>query len=244
MDPILQLDACALRERLADGALRVVELAHACLARIAQREPEVRAWAWHDRDFVLRQAEALDAHRAAGRPLGPLHGLPVGIKDIIDTEGIPTENGTVIDAGRVPTADAFVVARLRQAGAIVMGKTVTSELAFRTAGATRNPLNPDHTPGGSSSGSAAAVADRMVPLAIGTQTAGSVVRPASFCGVVGYKPRRCSATMPPMSRRGLPRRRACCRRRAPHRRSSRRSLSCVSRHGTRRRWTCMRRLPN
>jgi aspartyl-tRNA(Asn)/glutamyl-tRNA(Gln) amidotransferase subunit A len=187
-DRLLELDALALRERLAGGALRAVGLAEACLARIAAREPEVQAWAWLDSDHVLAQARALDQHRASGRAIGPLHGLPVGIKDIIDTAGIPTENGTAIDAGRVPVTDAFVVARLRQAGAVVMGKTVTAELAFIGPGKTRNPNDPAHTPGGSSSGSAAAVAAGMVPLALGTQTGGSVVRPASFCGVVGYKP--------------------------------------------------------
>lgn len=188
MDPILQLNAVELRDRLAGGALRAVELARACLARIEAREPEVQAWAWLDSEHVMRQAEALDAHRAGGRAIGPLHGLPVGIKDIIDTEGMGTENGTVLDAGRVPDRDAVLVSRLKQAGALIMGKTVTTELANRAPGRTRNPHNPEHTPGGSSSGSAAAVADHMLPLAIGTQTAGSVIRPAAFCGVVGYKP--------------------------------------------------------
>jgi aspartyl-tRNA(Asn)/glutamyl-tRNA(Gln) amidotransferase subunit A len=185
---LFDLDAVALRDRLAAGALRTVELAEACLARIAEREPEVQAWAWLDGDHVLAQARALDEHRAAGRAIGPLHGLPVAIKDCIDTARIPTENGTVLDAGRVPAEDAWVVARLRQAGALIMGKTATAELAFQTPGKTRNPHNPAHTPGGSSSGSAAAVACGMVPLALGTQTGGSVIRPASFCGVVGFKP--------------------------------------------------------
>lgn len=188
MDPILQLSAAELRDRMAEGALRAVELARACLARVEAREPEVQAWAWLDSEHVMRQAEALDAHRASGQAVGPLHGLPVGIKDIIDTEGMGTENGTVLDAGRVPDRDAVLVTRLKQAGALIMGKTVTTELANRAPGRTRNPHNPEHTPGGSSSGSAAAVADHMLPLAIGTQTAGSVIRPAAFCGVVGYKP--------------------------------------------------------
>jgi Asp-tRNA(Asn)/Glu-tRNA(Gln) amidotransferase A subunit family amidase len=188
VDPNLQLGAIELRDRLAAGALRATELVQACLAEIERREPDVGAWAWLDGDHALQQARALDDYRASGRPIGPLHGLPVGIKDIIDTAGIPTENGTIIDAGRVPGDDAFVVSRLRQAGAVILGKTVTSELAYRTAGKTRNPHDPSRTPGGSSSGSAAAVAACMVPLALGTQTAGSVIRPASFCGVVGYKP--------------------------------------------------------
>lgn len=187
-DPILGLDAVALRDRLAGGALRTVELVEACLAQVERREPAVGAWAWIDPDFARHQAKALDEHRAAGRPVGPLHGLPVGLKDIVDTAAIPTENGTAIDAGRVPPEDAYVVRRLKAAGAVIMGKTVTTELALRHPGPTRNPHAPGHTPGGSSSGSAAAVAAAMVPLAIGTQTVGSVIRPASFCGVVGYKP--------------------------------------------------------
>jgi Asp-tRNA(Asn)/Glu-tRNA(Gln) amidotransferase A subunit family amidase len=136
----------------------------------------------------MEQARALDRHRESGRAIGPLHGLPVGIKDIIDTARIPTENGCALDRGRVPLRDAFVVERLKTAGAIVMGKTVTTELAFLHPGKTRNPHNPAHTPGGSSSGSAAAVAAGMVPLAVGTQTGGSVIRPAAFCGVTGFKP--------------------------------------------------------
>lgn len=187
-DPLLTLGAVELRDRIAAGELRAVELAEACLAAIERLEPAIGAWAWLDRDHALRQARALDEHRASGRPIGPLHGLPVGLKDIVDTAGIPTENGTAVDAGRVPVDDAFVVRRLRQAGALVMGKTVTTELAFRSPGRTRNPHDPARTPGGSSSGSAAAVAARMVPLAVGTQTVGSVIRPASFCGIVGFKP--------------------------------------------------------
>ncbi|MEO3430380.1 amidase [Pelagibius sp. CAU 1746] len=187
-DDILRLDAVELRDRLAGGALRAVELAEACLGVVGRREEDVGAWAWLDGDHVMQQARRLDEHRAAGRPIGPLHGLPVGLKDVIDTEGIPTENGTPLDAGRKPSADAYVVKRLKQAGALIMGKTVTTELALRSPGKTRNPHDPAHTPGGSSSGSAAAVAAGMVPLALGTQTVGSVIRPASFCGVVGYKP--------------------------------------------------------
>jgi aspartyl-tRNA(Asn)/glutamyl-tRNA(Gln) amidotransferase subunit A len=188
LDPILQLTALELRDRLARGALRAVDLAKACITQIEAREPEVHAWAWLDSDHVMGQASRLDAYRASGRPIGPLHGLPVGIKDIIDTAKIPTENGTELDAGRVPGRNAVVVSRLQQAGAIIMGKTVTTELAFFGPGKTRNPHDPSRTPGGSSSGSAAAVAARMVPLAVGTQTAGSVIRPAAFCGVTGFKP--------------------------------------------------------
>jgi len=187
-DALLAADVATLRERLATGALGAEELAEACLDRIAAREPEVQAWTYLDPDFVRAQARALDQSRKAGRPTGPLHGVPVGLKDVIDTARIPTENGCVLDEGRRPLFDAFVVERLKQAGAIIMGKTVTTELAFLHPGKTRNPHNPEHTPGGSSSGSAAAVADGHVPLAIGTQTGGSVIRPASYCGVTGYKP--------------------------------------------------------
>ena len=182
------LSAVALRDRMVAGALRPTEVAETCLAAIEAREPSVGAWAWLDGDYVMRQARALEDLRATGRPVGPLYGLPVGIKDIIDTQGVPTENGTVLDAGRVPATDAFVVSQLRRAGAVIMGKTVTTELAYLAPGRTRNPHNAEFSPGGSSQGSAAAVAAGMVPLAIGTQTGGSVIRPAAFCGVVGFKP--------------------------------------------------------
>jgi Asp-tRNA(Asn)/Glu-tRNA(Gln) amidotransferase A subunit family amidase len=187
-EAILALSAVALRDRLASGALRAVELVEACLTRIAATEPTVQAWAWLDGEYALEQARALDKRRQAGLPIGALHGLPVGLKDVIDTKGIPTANGTPIDAGRVPNEDAWIVARLRAEGAIIMGKTVSTECAFMYPGKTTNPHNPAHTPGGSSQGSAAAVAAGMVPLAVGTQTGGSVIRPASFCGVVGFKP--------------------------------------------------------
>ena len=178
----------ALRDRLASGALRAVELAEACLAAVRAREGEIGAWAHLDPDAVMAEARRLDALRASGRPLGPLHGLPVGVKDIIDVAGMPGENGTPADLGRRPTQDAAPVQRLRAAGALVMGKTVTTELAFLNPSRTRNPANPAHTPGGSSAGSAAAVAAGMAPLALGTQTGGSVIRPAAYCGVVGFKP--------------------------------------------------------
>ncbi|GAA0309914.1 amidase [Rhodovulum strictum] len=184
----LSLGAVAIRDKLTAGEFRATDLVEVCLARIAATEPEVQAWAWLDGDHAIAQAEALDRHRESGRAIGPLHGLPVGLKDVIDTAKIPTLNGAALDEGRVPQRDAFVVDRLRAAGAIVMGKTVTTELAFLHPGKTRNPHNPAHTPGGSSSGSAAAVAAGMVPLAVGTQTGGSVIRPASFCGVTGFKP--------------------------------------------------------
>lgn len=185
---ILALDAASLRDRLASGAVSALDVTEAYLAEIAARDPEIRAFAWHDPDHARAQARARDAHRQRGLAIGPLHGLPVAIKDIIDTAGIPTENGSALDKGRRPLKESFVAERLRAAGAVIIGKTVTTELAFMDPADTRNPHNPAHTPGGSSSGSAAAVAAAMAPLAIGTQTGGSVIRPASFCGVVGFKP--------------------------------------------------------
>ncbi len=170
------------------GEIDCVELTQACLDRIAEVEDSVQAWAHLEPQRALEQAQAADDARREGKPLGPLHGVPVGVKDIFDTADYPTEDGTVLHAGRTPLADATAVARLRAAGALVMGKTVTTELAAYAPGKTRNPHATGHTPGGSSSGSAAAVASFMVPLAIGTQTNGSVIRPAAYCGVVGYKP--------------------------------------------------------
>ena len=176
--------AMAIRQ----GRLTSVRLVQACLDRIAEVEPAVEAWSFLDPAYAIAQAEARDRARNAGESLGPLHGIPVGVKDIFDTADMPTENGTVLHAGRRPTEDAMVVALLRAAGAVILGKTVTTELAVYAPGKTRNPHDPSRSPGGSSSGSAAAVAARMVPLAIGSQTNGSVIRPAAYCGVVGYKP--------------------------------------------------------
>ncbi|HJQ62655.1 MAG TPA: amidase, partial [Burkholderiales bacterium] len=173
-----------------EGQISAVELAEACLARVRELESRVQAWTFLDPEHVLAQARALDEYRKAGNPLGPLHGVPVGIKDIIDTADMPTEDGTVLHAGRTPAQDATVVTRLRAAGAVIMGKTVTTELATYAPGKTRNPHNSEHSPGGSSSGSAAAVACGMVPLAVGSQTNGSVIRPAAFCGTYGFKPTR------------------------------------------------------
>lgn len=188
MTAAVALGVVELRDRLASGALDALALVESYIARIESREEVVGAWAWFDPEFARAQARTLDSYRRAGRPLGRLHGLPVGLKDVIDTRSIPTENGAAHDKGRVPLRDAFIVERLKAEGAIIMGKTVTTELAFMHPGKTTNPHNPAHSPGGSSQGSAAAVADGMVPLAIGTQTGGSVIRPASFCGVTGYKP--------------------------------------------------------
>ena len=169
---------------IAAGKLTAVQLAEDCLAQVAKREEAVQAWAHIDPQQVLAQARERDAEK----PRSALHGIPVAIKDIIDTGDMPTEYGSPIYAGHRPRSDAACVTVLRNAGAVIMGKTVTAEFAMTTPGKTRNPLNAAHTPGGSSSGSAAAVADHMVPLALGTQTGGSVLRPAAFCGVVGFKP--------------------------------------------------------
>jgi len=168
-----------------EGRATVQDYVASCSNRIAALEPKVQAWEWFD-----PQRAMADAEERAGGILAdlPLYGIPVGVKDIINTRGIPTRMGSRIFYNNVPSLSAWVVRRLEALGGLVMGKTVTTEFAFRTAGKTRNPWNPAHTPGGSSSGSAAAVAAGFVPVAIGTQTLGSVIRPAAFCGVVGYKP--------------------------------------------------------
>lgn len=184
MGSVLELSASEAARRIRDGELSSVELVQACLDRIEDREPDLQAWAHLDPEHALAQARDRDA----AAPRGVLHGVPVGIKDIIDTRDLPTTHGSSAYDGRRPADDAPCVARLREAGAVILGKTVTTELALFTPGPTRNPHDPSRTPGGSSSGSAAAVADGMVPVALGTQTAGSVVRPAAFCGVYGLKP--------------------------------------------------------
>ncbi|HEY1746343.1 MAG TPA: amidase [Xanthobacteraceae bacterium] len=178
------LSAAEIVAQTTAGKLRCEEIARACLARIQAREGRVKAWSFIDPDLVVARARALDADAKRG----PLHGVPVGIKDIIETCDMPTEMGSPIYRGYRSKSDASCVALLRAAGAIVFGKTVTCEFAGVTAGETTNPHNSARTPGGSSSGSAAAVADFMVPIALGTQTGGSVQRPCSYCGIVGYKP--------------------------------------------------------
>ncbi len=183
-EPLHRLDAVTLAGRLAAGTLQDAALAEALIERSAALEPHLQAWAWFDAATARRRAHALD--RSA--PPGALFGLPLAVKDNIDTAGIPTAYGSSLYAGHVPAADAACVALARAAGAWVLGKTACTEFANMTPCATRNPWHPGHTPGGSSSGSAAAVAAGMAPLALGTQTAGSVIRPAAFCGIVGYKP--------------------------------------------------------
>ena len=182
------LGAAAAVQRMRSGEFSARDYALALLERVRVTEAEVQAWQRLDPDHLLAQADRADEAHRAGAGHGALHGMPVGIKDVIDTADLPTENGTVLHAGRQPRRDAEVVRRIRAAGGLVMGKTVTTELATYAAGKTRNPHRATHTPGGSSSGSAAAVAAGMVPLAVGTQTNGSTLRPASFCGVVGFKP--------------------------------------------------------
>ncbi|WP_027284821.1 amidase [Rubritepida flocculans] len=178
------LSAAEAARRVRSGALTARDLAEAMLARIAAREGDVRAFAHLDPALIRRQADALDARGAKG----PLAGLFLGVKDVLDTFDQPSQYGSPIWAGHRPRADAACVALARRAGAVIAGKTVTTEFATRHPGPTRNPHNPAHTPGGSSQGSAAGVAAGMLHLAFGTQTAGSIIRPAAFCGVVGFKP--------------------------------------------------------
>lgn len=182
------LTAVAAADAIARSETTSRALTEAVLERICVRDIPVAAWAHLNSARALAQADAADAAVASGRPLGPLHGVPVGVKDIIDTTDFPTECGTPVFSGRQPKTDAAVVTALRDAGAVIVGKTVTTELAFFGPGKTKNPHDGTRTPGGSSSGSAAAVADFQIPLALGTQTAGSILRPASYCGAIGYKP--------------------------------------------------------
>lgn len=182
------LTAMEAAERIAGGELSAEDYVGACLQRIAATDDKLHAFVHLDPDLALAQARALDERQRAGKPLGPLHGLPVAIKDIFDTADYPTECGSPLLKGRQPLCDCTAVARLRAAGGVIIGKTVTTEFAYFHPGPTRNPHDLERTPGGSSSGSAAAVAAGLVPLAIGSQTNGSVIRPAAFCGVVGVKP--------------------------------------------------------
>jgi Asp-tRNA(Asn)/Glu-tRNA(Gln) amidotransferase A subunit family amidase len=182
------LTAVEAARRIATGKMSAETYVGACLENITALDDQVHAFVHLDPKDALRQARALDEHKSKGAPLGPLHGVPIAIKDIFDTADYPTECGSPILKGRRPMHDCTAVARLREAGAVIIGKTVTTEFAYLHPGATRNPHDPERTPGGSSSGSAAAVAAGMVPLAIGSQTNGSMIRPASYCGVYGCKP--------------------------------------------------------
>jgi Asp-tRNA(Asn)/Glu-tRNA(Gln) amidotransferase A subunit family amidase len=179
-----ELTATEASAKIDAGTLTAEALVESCIERIEAREHSVRAWKYIDVQAARTQAKALDR----GPRQGILHGIPFGVKDIIDTATMPTGHGSPIYEGHRPTIDAPCVALSLQSGGVMMGKTVSTEFASRHPGATRNPHNPDYSPGGSSSGSGAAVADKMVPMAFGTQTGGSVIRPAAFCGCVGYKP--------------------------------------------------------
>mgnify|MGYP001549224648 FL=1 len=182
--PLNELSATAIAGQIAAGETTCEAVVRDCIARIGARDDVVKAWVNFKPELALAQARALDR----GPRRGPLHGVPIGIKDIIDTFDMPTEMGSPIYRGHRPPADASCVALLRRAGAVILGKTVTCEFAGMAPGVTTNPHNAAHTPGGSSSGSAAAVADHMVPAALGTQTGGSVLRPSSYCGIFGFKP--------------------------------------------------------
>jgi Asp-tRNA(Asn)/Glu-tRNA(Gln) amidotransferase A subunit family amidase len=179
-----ELGAIEIVQRITRGEATCEAVTRDCVARIAERDGVVKAWVNFDPEFALAQARALD--RSPNR--GPLHGVPIGVKDIIDTYDMPTEFGSPIYKGHRPPSDAACVALLRRAGAVILGKTATCEFAGMAPPDTTNPHNPAHTPGGSSSGSGAAVADDMVPAALGTQTGGSVLRPSSYCGIFGFKP--------------------------------------------------------
>jgi Asp-tRNA(Asn)/Glu-tRNA(Gln) amidotransferase A subunit family amidase len=185
---LILLTATEAAAKIASGETTSEALVEACLDRIDALDPHIKAFSFLDRERALEQAKAADDTRREGKGVGPLHGVPVGIKDVIDTADMPTENGSAAFKGRLPLQDATCVTALRRAGAVIIGKTATAELANVAPAATRNPRNTDCTPGGSSSGSAAAVAAGMVPVAVGTQTGGSVIRPAAFCGVYGFKP--------------------------------------------------------
>ena len=186
---LFELTASEAIEKMVDEEISSEELIASCLGQIETKEGDIGAWSFWDKTKALEQAQLADTRRNIKKLSGlPLNGVAVGIKDIFDTKDMPTENGTIIHQGRQPDHDAAVVRLLREAGAVILGKTVTAELAVYTPGKTKNPHDLTRTPGGSSSGSAAAVAAGMIPLAVGTQTNGSVIRPASYCGVVGFKP--------------------------------------------------------
>ena len=182
------LSALELSNLLSKGDITADELAKSYLKRIEKFEKDVKAWAFFDPNFVLKKASECDNLKNIGRPIGPLHGIPIAIKDIFGTDEMPTECGTILRKKRYSKGDSTVVSLLKSSGAYVMGKTVTTEFAYFDPGKTTNPHDYNRTPGGSSSGSAAAVASFMTPVAIGSQTNGSVIRPASYCGVLGYKP--------------------------------------------------------
>jgi Asp-tRNA(Asn)/Glu-tRNA(Gln) amidotransferase A subunit family amidase len=187
---LTDLGALEVADRIRGGVFSAEDYVRACAERIEGSDRDLGAWVHFDLDQALEQARSMDELRRRGHPLGLLHGVAVGVKDIFDTSDMPTALGTDIHEGRIPASDAAVVEKLREAGAVIPGKTATAEYAFMQPAATRNPHDHTRTPGGSSSGSAAAVAAGQVPLAVGTQTNGSVIRPAAYCGVYGFKPSR------------------------------------------------------
>jgi Asp-tRNA(Asn)/Glu-tRNA(Gln) amidotransferase A subunit family amidase len=197
-DQLTELTGTEAARKIREGFISSSELVKACLTRIEETDGQLKAWAHLDPEAALARAGELDAIRQSGKPIGALHGVPVGLKDIVDTSGLPTECGTPIFENRKSESDAAIVDRLHEAGAVILGKTVTTEFAFLHPSQTHNPHNLERSPGGSSSGSAAAVAAFQVPLAVGTQTNGSTIRPASFCGTYGFKP-----TRGVISRRGI-----------------------------------------
>ncbi len=188
MTDIFSLSLEELAKKIKDAQLTSVEVCEKYIERIDKFEKDVKAWAHFDKKVLLEKATEADDHRRSGKPVGPLHGVPIAVKDIVGTVDMPTECGTVIRKGKSYSQNAEIIDLLHTSGAIVMGKTATSELAYLGPPATTNPHDKDRTPGGSSSGSAASVASFMAPASIGSQTGGSVIRPASYCGVVGYKP--------------------------------------------------------
>ena len=188
MTDIFSLSLVDLAEKIKNGQLSSVEVCEKYIDRIKKFEKDIKAWAHFDKKVLLEKATEADEHRRAGKPTGSLHGVPIAVKDIIGTVDMPTECGTVIRKGKSYSQNAEIIDLLHASGAIVMGKTSTSELAYLEPPSTTNPHDKNRTPGGSSSGSAASVASFMAPASIGSQTGGSVIRPASYCGVVGYKP--------------------------------------------------------
>jgi len=188
MSDIFSLPVREIANHIKDGKITSVELCNKYIERINKFEKDINAWAHFNKKVLLEKAEESDIYRKSGKPLGPLHGVPVALKDIIGTYDMPTECGTVLRKGIVKSQDAEIVDLLKSAGAIIMGKTATAELAYYSPSKTTNPHDYTRTPGGSSSGSAAVIAAHMAPLSIGSQTNGSIIRPASYCGVVGYKP--------------------------------------------------------
>jgi Asp-tRNA(Asn)/Glu-tRNA(Gln) amidotransferase A subunit family amidase len=195
---LYSLSAIEIVNKIKNSEVSAEEVALSFIERIKEFEKDIKAWAFFDEKIFLEKAKESDQWKLSGKPLGVLHGLPIAIKDIFKTDDMPTQYGTPLRENYQTRDDSSVVATLRAAGAIIMGKTVTTELAYFDAGKTTNPHDYSRTPGGSSSGSAAAVASYMAPVAIGSQTNGSLIRPASYCGVVGYKP-----TYGLISRRGV-----------------------------------------